>query len=87
MDKFEKYLKEYNFNKEQIEFVLEQIKNFKFIETQDYFDYDYWERDMWYVMNQSGLFEDEESNLTGITNWTPEETREYISEIDFYAKS
>lgn len=84
MDKFEKYLKKYKFNKEQIEFVIEQIKNFEFIKTQDYFDYDYWERDMWYVMNQSGLFENDESNLTGITNWTPKETREYISEIDFY---
>lgn len=37
---------------------------------------------LWYTMNRSGLFEnDDEENKSDINNWTPIETRHYITEI------
>ena len=40
---------------------------------------------MWYTMNRSGLFEkDDEENETEIDDWSPTDTRDYITEIDYY---
>ncbi len=84
------------FNDEQINFLIDQRNIYEDLkrstetvicetcnkETEvSTFDDDTYEREMWFTMNRSGLFEDDEENLTGITDWTPNHTREYITEI------
>lgn len=97
-DTYTKFLKRFRFNEEQIDFLIEQRNSFenekRNVETvtcvscgkskdECFFDYDSYERDLWYVMNRSGLFEDDEGNKTGIVNWTPHETRIYITEVSY----
>jgi hypothetical protein len=95
-DRYTKFLESYDFNEEQINFLIDQRHNFEALrrnterekcekcgeyhETND-FDLDTYEREMWYTMNRSGLFEDDEENKTGITDWTPEHTRRFITEL------
>ncbi len=75
------YLEKIGFNEEQIMFIDEQINNYMHQKEDEYFDYDSYERDMWFVMNRSGLFERDEDNKTDIFDWGPNETRSYITEI------
>ena len=84
--KIRHYLTLCSFNKKQIEFILEQIHYYNNLkENEEFFDYDCYERDMWYTMNRSGLFEkDDEENETEIDDWSPTDTRDYITEIDYY---
>jgi len=79
---YQRFLTNLKFNEEQIEFLSEQVKDFSIMKQYEYFDYDCYERDMWYTMNRSGLFEKDIDNKTGITNWSPNHTRKYITEID-----
>jgi hypothetical protein len=81
IEKHTKLLKSYKFNAEQIEFILNEVENFRSQEKQEFFDYDTYERDAWYTFNRSGLFEKEKVNKTGITNWSPTETRKFVTEI------
>lgn len=74
------FLKEENFNEKQIDFLIKQRNNFLEVSQDPEFDYDTWERDMWYTMNRSGLFEKDEENKTEIYDWDPNHTRFYISE-------
>ena len=85
-NKIRHYLTLCSFNKKQIEFILEQIHYYNNLkENEEFFDYDCYERDMWYTMNRSGLFEkDNEENETEIDDWSPNETRDFITEIDYY---
>jgi hypothetical protein len=77
---YQQRLKESKFNAEQIELITRVKVEYEVAKTQPLFTYDNWERDLWYTMNQSGLFEDDE-NKTGITAWGVSHTRMYISEI------
>jgi hypothetical protein len=96
VDKYTKFLEAYDFNEDQINFLIDQKNNYENLkrstETEicdkcgkaqevSYFDEDTYEREMWFTMNRSGLFEDEEENRTGITDWTPAETRQFITEV------
>ena len=73
------YLKNWGFNEAQIALIIEQVKNFNGSED---VDVDTFERDLWYTMNQSGLFEkDDDENESGIDNWTVNDTRRLITEI------
>lgn len=67
------------FNEKQVKFLIEQRNNYLDIKDNDFFDYDSWERDMWYTMNRSGLFEKDKENKTEIYDWGPNDTRAYIS--------
>lgn len=94
---YSKFLTLYNFNEEQIQFLFDQRTNYEYakrsIETVtcdtcnktteiSTFDADTYEREMWYTMNRSGLFENEPENKTGITNWNPTHTRQFITECN-----
>jgi len=82
LDEITEWLEGYDLNSKQIEFIVKQIIDYEEISKYDHFDYDSYERDMWYTMNRSGLFEkDDEENKSDINNWTPIETRHYITEI------
>lgn len=73
------YLKNWGFNEAQIALIIEQVKNFNGSED---VDVDTFERDLWYTMNQSGLFEkDDDENESGIDNWTVNDTRRLVTEI------
>jgi len=75
-------LKDSEFNDKQIAFILERIKEYDEIRKFESFDIDNYERDMWYTINQSGLFEkDDDENLTDIDTWSPEDTRSYITDF------
>lgn len=80
---YEKLLKLYDFNEEQIQFINKQYENYQIIRKDEHFYYDSWERDMWYTMNQSGLFEKDEENKSEIYDWDPGDTRRFISEVNF----
>lgn len=84
--KIRHYLTSCLFSEKQINFILEQIHYYNNLkENEEFFDYDCYERDMWYTMNRSGLFEkDDEENETEIDDWSPNETRDFITEIDYY---
>jgi hypothetical protein len=56
------------FNKDQLSFIAKQCE----IWDSGDFDEILFEDDMWYVFNQSGLFEDH--------HWTVSDTRKYITE-------
>lgn len=81
LDEYEKYLFYMGFNFEQIEFIKKQRAYYTLIREEEYFDEDTYERDMWYTMNQSGLFEDNEDNKSDITDWTPDDTRMFITQV------
>lgn len=82
---YEDFLQKYDFNEEQIEFLCTQRQNYmQMVENakddkEAAFDYDTYERDMWYTINRSGLFENDEDNKSGITNWGPNDTRRFIT--------
>lgn len=78
LDEYGKYLFYMGFNSEQIEFIKKQRAYYTLIREEEYFDIDTYERDMWYTMNQSGLFED---NKSDITDWTPDDTRMFITQV------
>lgn len=80
-EEYQRFLKQLRFNSSQIDFLLKQRKNYLHLRKQKDFHYDTYERDMWYTMNQSGLFENTKDNIIGIVNWTPQDTRLYITEI------
>ena len=84
--KIRHYLTSCLFSEKQINFILEQIHYYNNLkENEEFFDYDCYERDMWYTMNRSGLFEkNDEENETEIYDWSPTDTRDYITEIDYY---
>ena len=75
-------LKKDGFNEAQKKLVLNVFEEWiSFISAvDDPVAIDNWERDQWYTFNRSGLFEDDESNKTDITNWSQWETRHYITE-------
>ncbi len=75
-------LKLSGFNDEQAEFIIQQRRNYEALKEDEFFDYDSYERDMWYTMNRSGLFEKEKSNKSDITNWDPQDTRMHITEYN-----
>ena len=92
------FLERCEFNEEQIDFLVDQRDSFETTKRQtdtetcptcgnrkevNYFDYDGYEREMWYTMNRSGLFEDTEDNKSKITNWNPTHTRTYITETNY----
>jgi hypothetical protein len=80
-EQYKEFLKAMNFNPEQVEFIFKQYKNYEQISQEEEFYYDTYERDMWYTMNRSGLFEkDDEENKSGITSWNSNHTRLYITE-------
>lgn len=84
-NKVRHYLTSCLFNEKQINFILKQIDDYNYAKGEDWFDYDSYERDMWYTMNRSGLFEkNDEENETEIDDWSPTDTRDYITEIDYY---
>ncbi len=78
---YQQRLKESKFNAEQIELITRVKVEYEVVKAQPLFIYDNWERDLWYTMNQSGLFEDDDVKKTGITAWGVSHTRMYISEI------
>lgn len=82
-EKYISYLESDNFNDEQIKLLIKQVNNYATLKESEYFDYDTYERDMWYTMNRSGLFEHDQENKTDITDWGPNETRCYISECRY----
>lgn len=97
IDRYTNFLKRYDFNEDQINFLIDQRNAFESLKRNEeievcetcgkkknapQFDYDGYEREMWYTMNRSGLFEDDEENKTGITNWTPHHTRRFITECN-----
>jgi hypothetical protein len=75
------FLKDWDFNDEQIEFLVKQRDNYLQLSEDPDFDYDWYERDMWYTMNRSGLFEKDENNITEIYDWGPNETKLFITEL------
>ena len=78
------YLLSDNFNTEQIDFLVKQVNDYHSQKESEYFDYDSYERDMWYTMNRCGLFGNDETNKTEITEWGVNETRFYITDIPDY---
>ena len=73
------YLKRWEFNEKQIALILQQVDNFNNSED---IDLDKYERDLWYPMNQSGLFAvDDAENISGVHNWSQMDTRRFITEI------
>jgi hypothetical protein len=82
------FLNEDNFNAEQIALILNTRNQFESFEKEFEREerclntLDGWEKDQWYTFNQSGLFEDIEENLSGITAWEQEDTRRYITEVE-----
>jgi hypothetical protein len=81
LDGYQRYLFYMGFNFEQIEFIKKQRAYYTLIREEEYFDIDSYERDMWYTMNQSGLFEDNKDNKSDITDWTPDDTRMFITQV------
>lgn len=79
---YEDFLRNDDFNNEQIKFLIAQRKNYEVQRKEEYFDYDTYERDMWYTMNRSGLFEKDSENKTEIYDWDSSHTRLYITETD-----
>jgi len=76
------FLSSFNFNQSQIDFIVKQAEFYYSICKEDYFNYDCYERDLWYVFNQSGLFEsNDENNISDIDIWDTSDTRFYITEI------
>ena len=73
----------YNLNEEQKKLVLNVFEEWISIisAVDDPVAIDNWERDQWYTFNRSGLFEDDESNKTDITNWQQWHTRLFITEV------
>ena len=78
---YNRKLEKCNFNDAQIDLIIEQVNNFHSSKFDPFFDEDTYERDLWYTMNQSGLFEKDEENKTMITLWGVPHTRQYITEI------
>ena len=70
-----------NFNDAQIDLIIKCVDNYQVQKKGEWFDEDTYEREMWYTMNQSGLFENEPENVSGFTNWGIGHTRRYITEI------
>lgn len=86
-DQYLKYLEQCGFNEDQVNFIADQRNAFKEMKEnardnpEEFgFDEDTYERDMWYTMNRSGLFEDDDENKSGITNWGVTHTRRFITE-------
>lgn len=75
------FLEENDFNQEQIDFIVKQRENYLNTKEDEFFDEDTHERDMWYTMNRSGLFENDDFNKSEITNWSVSDTRLYITEL------
>jgi hypothetical protein len=75
------FLLDNDFNQEQIDFIVKQRENYLNIKIDELLDEDTYERDMWYTMNRSGLFENNKSNKSELTNWTVNDTRLYITEL------
>jgi len=78
--KYTEYLKQHKFNDAQIELICKVADEFNDQRFTKEFHYDTWERDLWYTMNRSGLFERDEDNKTNIFDWSVADTRYYISE-------
>ena len=78
---YENWLKRMDFNNEQIQFIMNQRQEYLNLKRDKYFSYDSYERDLWYTMNRSGLFEKDKANKSDITNWNPTHTRLFITEI------
>jgi len=76
-----KFLEDWDFNNEQIEFLVKQREIYLQLSEEPDFYYDAYERNMWYTMNRSGLFEKDENNITEIYDWGPNETRLFITEL------
>ena len=75
---YRNYLKFCNFNDAQIDLVIEQVNIFN---NSKVINVDIHERDLWYTMNQSGLFEEDRTNTAMIYRWCQADTREYITEL------
>lgn len=70
------------FNEEQVKLILSVRKMYENQCEDEYFDEDTFERDLWHTMNRSGLFEDDDENSSGITNWGVSDTRRFITEYN-----
>ncbi len=87
-DEFIKYLQDDMFNEGQIALILSVRSEFEAFKFENESDESYsmlldsWEREQWHTFNNSGLFESNEDNLSGITNWKQTDTRLFITEID-----
>lgn len=98
-DRYRNYLERWGFNEEQIDFICDQYNAFKAARQDEgegekcsecgrkmpapAFDLDGYERDMWYTMNRSGLFEKDDENKSGITSWEQYHTRRFITEVNY----
>lgn len=80
-NKYISFLLDNDFNQEQIDFIVKQRENYLNLKIDELFDEDTYERDMWYTMNRSGLFENNKSNKSELTNWSVSDTRLYITEL------
>jgi hypothetical protein len=80
-DDYREFLKDMDFNPEQVNFIVQQRENYESLLEDPMFYYDSYERDLWYTMNRSGLFENDENNKSRITSWDPSHTRLYITEV------
>jgi len=78
---YKQFLKNMDFNPEQVEFIFKQYQIYESLSKEKHFDYDTYEGDMWYTMNRSGLFEKTKENKSGITSWDPHDTRLFITEV------
>ena len=78
---YNRHLQKCNFNDAQIDLIIEQVNMYQINKKEGYVDDDTFERDLWYTMNQSGLFEKDDENKTMITLWGVPHTRTYITEI------
>ncbi len=78
---YSRFLERMNFNPEQISFIIKQRGLFLSLRKNEDFYYDTYERDMWYTMNRSGLFEKTKENKSDIFEWKVFETRMFITEL------
>ncbi len=74
-DSFTKqFYNEDDFTPEQIEFLNVVRLEYLHLREDESFDYDSWERDLWYRFNRSEEFKDWDFG------WSPSDTRRYITE-------
>ena len=83
LEDYTHFLKFMDFNEEQIKFIIKQREVYDILRKEKEFHYDTYERDMWYTMNRSGLFEREKSNKSQIYSWNPSHTRMFITETNY----
>lgn len=87
-EEYLEFLRESEFNDSQIKLIVDTRVNFEAFEKENENTEDYaaildgWERDQWYTFNRSGLFENDDFNDSGITDWEQSDTRRYITEIE-----